>query len=599
MDRIREAQAAGSKDIAILVQARKHLDLILPALRNEGIAFAAIELETLAQRLATRDLVTLTRAMTQPADRIAGFALLRAPWCGLELRDLLAVAEHTHGGAILDWIAEPGAAERLSPDGRKRVARLLAAIREPLMQRGRSPLARRVRAAWLALGGPACAAGALDVAGAHRFFALLSEREHAGDLADWDDFVAATGRLFAEASDTSGAVVQAMTLHKAKGLEFDTVILPGLDRPTGRNDELALRWKQREQGTEQRLLLAPLRAREGAQSEVDPIYRYLKSLDATESRAERGRLLYVGCTRAKRRLHLLAAPGLKVSGTGEPAQWRRPVQSSALAQLWPALGPDVAPPRLDDEAAGQDPGAPRDDLEYGAPDADEPEDGDPVIPSASPLRRLSLTWMPPKPAPSIPSEQREDDALALEVAFDWAHATAAAIGTVTHRLLAQVASDGLQVWDARDLASQRGRIAAELAHEGVPAEEREEATMRVESAVARTLADSRGRWLFDPSHAEARSEWALTGREGDTVRHVILDRTLIADGIRWIVDFKTGRHEGGAPDTYLDREVDRYRAQLEGYARIVRALDPQPMPIRLALYFPLVDGGWREWSYAG
>jgi len=65
--------------------------------------------------------------------------------------------------------------------------------------------------------------------------------------------------------------------------------------------------------------------------------------------------------------------------------------------------------------------------------------------------------------------------------------------------------------------------------------------------------------------------------------------------VRWIVDFKTGRHEGGAVDAFLAREVERYRGQLERYARIVRALDARP--IRLALYYPLVDGGWREWAF--
>ena len=75
-----------------------------------------------------------------------------------------------------------------------------------------------------------------------------------------------------------------------------------------------------------------------------------------------------------------------------------------------------------------------------------------------------------------------------------------------------------------------------------------------------------------------------------------LDRTFVADGHRWIVDFKTSAHEGGDAQAFLDREVERYRPQLERYARIMQALDPQPL--MLALYFPLVDGGWRAWRFA-
>jgi ATP-dependent exoDNAse (exonuclease V) beta subunit len=139
----------------------------------------------------------------------------------------------------------------------------------------------------------------------------------------------------------------------------------------------------------------------------------------------------------------------------------------------------------------------------------------------------------------------------------------------------------------------RERIDVALAGEGVGAAARADATARVLGVLGRTLDDARGRWLFAPTHDDAKSEWALAGFHEGAVDHVTLDRTFVADGVRWIVDFKTGRHEGGDATTFLDREQERYRAQLERYARIVRGLDARP--IRLALYFPLVDGGWREW----
>jgi len=579
--RIREAQDAGSNDIAILVQMRRHLDLILPALRKAGIDYTAIELETLAQRLATRDLTSLVRALTQPADRLAGLALLRAPWCGLLLPDLLIVATGSDGRGILDAIADGDVAARLSGDGQARVARLRAALQDSIAQRGRASLAQRTRAAWLALGGPACADGPVDVAGAERFFALLARYEHGGDLADWDAFAAATHRLFAEPDPRAASSVQVMTVHKAKGLEFDTVIMPGLDRKGGRGDEPALRWKQREHGGDKVLLLAPLRAREGALSEPDPVYQFLKSLDAAEDAAERGRLLYVGCTRAKRRLHLVAALGTKPAEGDQPAHWRDPGKHSALARLWPALHIDAPLP-----PAGAIAPASGDDI-----DADDDDD---AAPQAQPLRRLSHTWtLPPSPEP-IPVDVRGANAAIPAVAFDWAHATAAAIGTVAHRLLAQIAVESLATWNADRVAAQRERIAAELAGEGVPVEERTDATERIVLAIARTLNDARGRWLFDTAHADAQGEWALAGLDSETLSHVTIDRTFVADGTRWIVDFKTGRHEGGDPAAFLDREADRYRGQLERYARLVRVLDPRP--IRLALYFPLVEGGWREWA---
>ena len=115
--------------------------------------------------------------------------------------------------------------------------------------------------------------------------------------------------------------------------------------------------------------------------------------------------------------------------------------------------------------------------------------------------------------------------------------------------------------------------------------------------IERVTNDARGRWLFEPAHEEAQSELALAGDDDGALVHVTLDRTFVANGVRWIVDFKTGRHEGANVARFMDTEVERYGAQLERYARVVRGLDSQS-PLRLALYYPLVEGGWREWDAA-
>jgi len=181
--------------------------------------------------------------------------------------------------------------------------------------------------------------------------------------------------------------------------------------------------------------------------------------------------------------------------------------------------------------------------------------------------------------------------------FDWAHATAAAIGTVAHRVLAQIGRDGIKAWDLNRQRSTRSRIERELANEGVDREAMESSIEAVCEVIARVTRDVRGRWLFDPAHEDARSELALAGDDGAALVHVTLDRTFIANGIRWIVDFKTGRHEGANVARFLDTELERYGEQLERYARVMRGLDSRSR-LRLALYYPLVEGGWREWDAA-
>jgi len=134
---------------------------------------------------------------------------------------------------------------------------------------------------------------------------------------------------------------------------------------------------------------------------------------------------------------------------------------------------------------------------------------------------------------------------------------------------------------------------AELRGLGVSREELEGALQRVQRALLNTLADERGRWVVS-SHEEAESELALTAWLDGVNRRVVLDRTFVDEtGTRWIVDYKSGEHEGSDLEDFLDKQQERYRPQLERYARIMAKRDPRP--IRLGLYFPLLQA-WRDWA---
>jgi len=561
---VRQALAEGSQSIAILVRARAHLDALLPALRAASIPYAAVELDALGERQAVRDLASLAHALIQPADRLAWLSVLRAPWCGLTLPDLFAVtaaAEATHGGSIAALMHTTAPIAGLTPDGTVRLARLASVLAPALDARGRESVAARVRGAWLALGGGATLVEPIDLEAAERFFALVDDYDLAGDVPDWPGLSAALQWLHAEPDPRVASRVQVMTLHRAKGLEFDTVILPGLGRPPNRGAPEILRWRRRPRG----LLVASMKAKGG---ESDSIYAYLRRLAEVEEGAELGRLLYVGATRAKRRLHLTA-----VLGAGNEAgarSWLEPSAGSALAKFWPLLG-DAVPPPLEAVVA--------------------PAAG----PRKRPLQRLPASWRTPPVRASVPAIAWVSPAHE-KLPFDWARDAARHVGTVVHRVLAQIADEGIAAWTPERVAALAPRLRAELAAAGVDEAEMARSVTAVIDSVSALLSDARGRWLFDPGHAEAMSEFALGGWKQNAVAHLVVDRTFVADGVRWIVDFKTGAHEGADREGFLDREQERYREQLEQYAAFVRALDTRP--IRLALYHPLLRG-WREWAYQG
>ncbi len=128
----------------------------------------------------------------------------------------------------------------------------------------------------------------------------------------------------------------------------------------------------------------------------------------------------------------------------------------------------------------------------------------------------------------------------------------------------------------------------------MPERERPAAAALILAALRQTVADERGRWLLDPAHRDAQAELALTGLADGRLRTFVIDRTFIdAHGTRWVIDYKTSRHEGGGIEAFLDSEVERYRAQLAGYVELLAGLGPQP--VRAGLYFPLL-GAFRELS---
>ena len=327
--RVTAALAGDAADIAILVRARSALDRILPAMRAANIPFAAVELDALGTRQSMLDLTSLAHALLQPADRLAALAVLRAPWCGLVLADLLTVSAHIAAGLHAVLAGHRDIVE-ISDDGHARLDRIAAALLPAFAERGRVSFSACVRGAWLALGGPATVDESIDLDAASRFFALLSAHEAGGDIGDWNRMLDALAVMYPTPATGNAARVQVMTLHHAKGLEFDTVILPGLARGPKGSDRDLLRWRTRPGG----LLLAPISARGG---DKDPVYSYLELLATAEADHELGRLLYVGATRARSRLHLIGTAEIDEDAAPGESPWKAPQKNAALAKLWPAL----------------------------------------------------------------------------------------------------------------------------------------------------------------------------------------------------------------------------------------------------------------------
>lgn len=550
---LRRLDPAGT--VGVLVIAHAHAVPMIAALEACGLTPLGVDLVPLRERLVVRDLVQLTRALHDLADRAAWLAVLHAPWCGARLGTLTALSGAKDPELVIEALANPERLARCDPGDRLHLERVRAALSEALAQRGAQPLASWLEATWLRLGA-ADAYGPGELADARAFLAALGDAATSFGWRGPEDLEGVLEHLFSAPAGGENPV-QVMTIHRAKGLEFDHVLVPALDRTTRAPERRLLRWVDLPSETsESNLLIAPVPV-VGAREEEGDLNGYLKDLIRQHDAHERARVLYVAATRARRTLWLSGAPLVGVDGLV------RPDRRSALHALWPALAP-----RFETAAAA------------GAAAAS--------LTRSSPLLRLLPSWRPAEPPGRIAAERLPAAYLAAEpTEFHWVGETQRQIGTVVHAWLARL-SQQPRLPPAAAIADESGVVLAELARAGVPERERVQARAQVLAALTRTLADERGRWILDHRHREARSEWEVSGVSGGVLRSVVIDRCFIdAHGTRWVIDYKTSAHEGGGLDEFLDQELERYRAQLATYRDLARGLGPQP--VRAALYFPLLS----------
>lgn len=575
-----EQARAGSPGgtIAILVRARSHLLEIARQLQKAGHRFQAVDIESLAHRPIIQDLMALTRALSYRHDRIAWLAVLRAPYCGLSLADLLILAGDEMGQTMIDSLRQEWSAERLSEDGQRRIGRVLPVLETALSEQSRSSLRNIVEGTWIALGGPACLVDSTELENAEVFFQLLEKIDSERDVAGISELDREVEKLFALPDTKADDAVQLMTIHKAKGLEFDTVILPGLGRAPRHEDEKLLYWLEnvRKSGDSD-LLLAPISA-EGEQK--GPLTAYLQHLDRIKGKFEDARLLYVAATRAKQRLYLMGHA--VIHRQGDSRTRLRPLRNSLLECLWPAVE-DRFKSRHEQPQ----------DIEARIP---EKETG--LANSTYTRTRLALDWSLLAPArpiqvPGTAVEEYTDERKPIK--FEWAGETARHIGTVVHRLLQHIGVKGVEHIGSSELHRLEQTGYKLLMRLALPNDQLESAYKVVCTALRSTLEDERGRWILSGMHENAGTELALSSIGDSGVYSIVIDRTFVDEqGTRWIIDYKASTHRG-KKDEFLDQEKQRYSEQLERYANVMRKTEGNP--IRLGLYFPLLNG-WREWPFS-
>ena len=321
--------------IAVLVRARTHLHLLAAELRRHGgIPFRSVEIEPLAEQQEVLDALSLTRALLHPSDRSAWLSVLRAPWCGLTLADLQLLTgsddPHSMHTPMPQLIAQNSAL--LCPESSQRLSRATRILQSAESQRARLPLAQWVERVWNDLGGPLCIGPQGSAANVRSYFRLLDQCEEQALEVDSATLSRRMEKLYAAPQAQHPNAVELLTMHHAKGLEWDVVIVPGLERKPRNEQSRMLAWIELpndEQPGESLSMLVPVAAKGEQNTRLNDWVRGLHSKRIT---AEYKRLYYVACTRAREELHLFANASAHAA----------PDSHSLLATAWEVAEPHFA-----------------------------------------------------------------------------------------------------------------------------------------------------------------------------------------------------------------------------------------------------------------
>lgn len=601
-----------TQTIAILAKTRSQFASVVDALSHYKIPYIAIDIDPLLSKKTILDLLSLTKVIVDPSDRVAWISLLRSPWCGLNFHDLTVLvntdlgalnpkSKTTNFAPIYNQIQYIEHIPDMSTDGLKALKHMRTVLLQVLEQRQRRTLAACIETAWAQLGGPYTLETENDLDDIHTFLQRIDHFDNAGTIESWEEFYQDIKKLYAQPASTDTNPVQLLTMHKSKGLEFDTVFLPSLEK-TGRNDDPELLYWHEHLNSDgdTHFILSPIdiQSTEDTHKNQNSISKYIRQIKKEKSDLETIRLLYVACTRAKKNLHISAT--LKAD---EDNSVIAPAKNSLLAKIWPSLAQAFTPVTY------------KHDTNHLYPAQTTTHAKQTHVPY---IRRLNfanihtyqqLTHSANNNVTVL--NQTKDTAHTLKnsfsktqnntfnnqdfdltTAYQSSHMFERNQGIFIHRLLNTLCTSDLSTWNINRIHKTQAHWQAQLAQMGLAAQHAHEVITQAIACIEQLRNNKTAQWIFDASHRHSACELSLWWQGEEK----IIDRTFIDKDVRWIIDYKTSTPVNTPLSVFLFQEKESYQTQMQGYEAILREYDKtyditgldNELTYKTALYFPFI-----------
>lgn len=527
--------------IGILLFTRTHLSTYLASLKGYGIYPRTKDGIKLIDNHEIAHIANLARALARPHDMLAWAACLRSLWLNIPVKQIYMIinsAGDTFFQRLKSYLDS-------GKNNNKSLHDFMDMVRSARARIGRDPLAKVLKKAWLSLCGASMIAainGRQGVENITYFFDALEGAE-AGSPEETLSMMEIILDDLYEPTDPGAASspVEIMTVHGAKGLEFDYCFIPWMDyKPLKKNIRPAY-------------LSAIINGRTVLVSRPDKrsgkddfSYKCLIEIEKKRTLAEARRQFYVAATRAKKRLFLSGILAGRIA-EGTPLAWLMnhleydikqdsgdyTIRKDTIILNNPSH--DLAPCNIKDKIEFKT---------YLKPEFN-PEPLPYKIISPSGLRGQAHKT-------NIPGT--ENNAAAIR-------------GTIIHQIFELISCNA----HVPDKAWIENRLYAN----GLTQEDIADMAHEIADEVAGCRNDPFFQWLLNPGGAEwAASEWSIEGMTRDNgIYSGNIDRIIYDGKFYWIIDYKTNQKQKDENDKdFEQRMVKDYRSQLTAYAGMLKDL---------------------------
>jgi len=513
--------------IAVLTRSRSHLNELITTIKRDfkDLPIQAIEINSIKNNQTFEDIYMLTKALFNFDDKIAWMALLRSPIIGLKNRELALLFENNHHLNAWSILNDNDLLKTLNDQSAKRLHKLIIIINNNIDLRGRVSQKYFIESIWRQLNGDKAMINFEDMHVVDNFLNLVDQSSHNLLSIDFTRLEKLIDETYISDIDSHPNPIQFLTIQKSKGLEYDAVIIPNMNKTTvNESHSLFLMDKK---------LISMINM-----TDEPNLYDYHRYKEKERLRNEYSRLLYVAITRAKHECHLITSICKDKIDSPSPCN-----EGSFASLLWPSINKDLVEIKPNSQQNSYNEFIPK-------------------------LRRLKDHFFEGnlKRNNEIYDGQHE---VYINQSFSNLETE---IGTILHKILELIVKKQLFIDNL--LEKSLNYFEDYFTHYRFSKDDISYAIEQIKIAIHKLKTTQDGQWITNQFEDDLSEMKYSIDNLGQSIS-LIPDRTFIENNVRWIVDYKFTKNSD------LEKVALSYQSQLEGYKKIFE----HDRNINLAIYF--------------